>query len=85
VPVGVVIVIVVFARSAGDSAFSSSVSLPRTEAGRTMGIFELLVVLILAYIDSGNRLSVCHKQRFRHVSVRGVVDAETRKRLKVLL
>ena len=75
-PVGVVV-----ARIAGDSAFSGSVPLAPTEAGRTMGIFELLAVLIFACVDSCNRLSVSHKQRFRHVSVCGVVDAETGKRL----
>lgn len=46
-PVGVVV-----ARVAGDIARPGNAPLVPTEAGRMLGIFDLLVVVIFAYVDS---------------------------------
>lgn len=78
-PVGVVV-----ARVAGDIARPGNAPLVPTEAGRMLGIFDLLVVVIFAYVDSFKEQSRGHSKEVRHVSARGGRDAVGR-RLKYLL
>ena len=78
-PVGVVV-----ARVAGDNALSDSGLLTPNEAGRMLGIFDLLAPVMLACVDSFDKLSGGHSKEVRHVSGRGGRDAVGR-RLKFLL
>lgn len=79
-PVGVVV-----ARVAGDIARPGNAPLVPTEAGRMLGIFDLLVVVIFAYVDSFKEQSRGHSKEVQHVSVCGVFDGEAGRRLKSLL
>lgn len=79
-PVGVVV-----ARFAGDIARPGNAPLVPTEAVRMLGIFDLLVVVISAYLDSFKEQSRGHSKEVRHVSVCGVFDGEAGSRLKSLL
>jgi hypothetical protein len=79
VPVGVVA-----AQFAGDNALSGSEPLALTEAGRMLGILDLLAAVILACVDSFNAVSRSQAEVPARVAMRGGRRRSGR-RLKFLL